>query len=320
MSWYDQAIASWYRNQDQGNQILAQGINSLGTSIGKAIEEGRQNQVANQIATQNNMGPVTAAANSGAYAPRAALVDPGAMPGTDDTNVIDPGVSTAGTAPARAPFTGGLSGLQLQIAIDAAKRQSAGLGSEIALRQAQAGYYGAHADTIQQQLGINQQRADAYQQGVNQRAQAQPQVTIQGFTKQAQDLLGKDKAQPWLDSITGGTQLQRGNVVNVPESPGAPAKKAWYPDPGGDSYSFGDNDDDLIANAQPAKKIDTLKAQYSKVGAGNQPAARENQALQTVGTFTGPNGNKYPVFPDSQTAGPGGHFLGTDGKTVFQNP
>jgi hypothetical protein len=251
VSWFDSAIAGYYRSKIESANAIEAGINTLGTSIGRAIEESRQNSIANQIGSQM--------ANSGDYAPRAGLVSPGTNPLTGDENTITPGTDTTGTAPAK--FTGGYKGLQLQTAIDSLKRQNQNTASEIGLRQAQAGYYGAHTNYINKQSDINQQRANTYQQSINQKTN--PGLSIQSWSKQASDLLGKDKAPGWTRVITGGLPFQRGDVGS---------DGTWRPSATGSMYSYGDNPDDLATNAAPAQDIETLDQQFSKVGSGGGSA------------------------------------------------
>jgi hypothetical protein len=74
--------------------------------------------------------------NSGANAPRAALVDPGTNPQTGAPNAPPPsGVSTSGTAPQQA--SGGVAGLQMRMAIQKAQQESQNNASEQGLRNAQ---------------------------------------------------------------------------------------------------------------------------------------------------------------------------------------
>jgi hypothetical protein len=86
---------------------------SLAGTISGAIQQSKQDAVANQLLNQANP-------------PRAGLVDPGVNPQTGTANVIAPGVSTVGTAPA----TGGLAELRLRQQFQQQQQQDA-------LRQAQ---------------------------------------------------------------------------------------------------------------------------------------------------------------------------------------
>src|SRR6266481_6315897 len=130
MSWFDAAVRGWYQSKIAADQAMSKGIESFCSSIDKAISNFGQNAAANKI-RQSMYGSDL---NSGAYAPRAAFVAPGVVPGSG-TNAGDaqvaagnedtassqvaptpnpmpgPGVSLSGTAPAR--FTGGVQGLTM---------------------------------------------------------------------------------------------------------------------------------------------------------------------------------------------------------------
>jgi hypothetical protein len=293
MSWYGDAISAYYRNQTNASDILAQGIQSLGQSIGHGIEEARQNSIANQIGSQQ--------ANSGAYAPRAALVDPGSNPDLPGTSNYIPGnVPTGGTAPAQ--FTGGYKGLQLQNAIDSLRYQRANTASEIGLRQAQGEYYGAHTQAIQEQADTARRRANTYQQSVTQRGQRQPQEKLPTPVELSKDIKDLGVPQGWSSVLSGNIPYQRGDLD---------ADGNWKPNvPTGAYYSYGQSPEELAANAAPKDTIDQLQAKFDKMkyggaqGGGNQPAAAgggqrlsPQQAAQLPpGTiFTGLDGKQYQV-------------------------
>src|SRR6266699_2280417 len=113
MSWYDQAIAAWYRSKEQSANALGAGISSAANSIGGAIKQAGQDRQYNQLSSQ--------LANSGNYAPRAGLWEPGTDPITGAINTIRPGLQTTGTAPVVA--TGGEQGLKARLAIMNAQRE-----------------------------------------------------------------------------------------------------------------------------------------------------------------------------------------------------
>src|SRR5258707_7670964 len=112
MSWYDQAIAAWYRSKELSAEAEGAGITSAGKSIGGAIKQAGQDRQANQIASQlantSTYDPTTG--QYGGYSPRAGLVSPGIDPITGAINSVGQGVPTGGTAPK--VMTGGVQGLQ----------------------------------------------------------------------------------------------------------------------------------------------------------------------------------------------------------------
>lgn len=218
MSWFDSAVAGWYRSKIASADAVEQGISALGSSIGRAIEETRQNSVANQIGSQM--------ANSGDYAPRAGLVSPGTNPDTGDENTIAPGTDTTGTAPAK--FTGGYKGLQLQTAIDSMKRQNANTQSEIGLRNAQSGYYGAHTDYLNKQSDINQQRADTYSKNAANKAN---QDTVPKLSTELNDTFGKGAAPKILSTFGKDPSAYRGDTQTIN------GEDVWVPNPNGSMFS-----------------------------------------------------------------------------------
>src|SRR5260370_309172 len=143
MSWYDQALASWYRSKEESADALGRGISSFGDSIGSAIQRAGQDRTANQLSSQ--------LANSGNYAPRGGLVSPGIDPITGAINTIKAGTpesvatqggvvgmvpQTRGTAPVVA--TGGEQALKARLAIANAQREAQGGSAiDIALKNAQ---------------------------------------------------------------------------------------------------------------------------------------------------------------------------------------
>ena len=78
MSWFDAAVRGWYQSKIASDEAMSKGIESFGSSIDKAISNFGQNAAANKIG-QSMYG---ADLNKGTYAPRAAFVAPGFVPGS----------------------------------------------------------------------------------------------------------------------------------------------------------------------------------------------------------------------------------------------
>jgi hypothetical protein len=320
MSWYGDAISAWYRNQTNASDILAQGIQSLGQSIGHGIEEARQNSIANQIGTQSGYGD-SQAANSGAYAPRAGLISPGDVPGTDASNYIPSGVPTAGTAPAPAKFTGGYKGLELKMAIDALRNRTANTQSEMDLRRAQGEYYGAHTNAIQENADTAAAREAAYEQSLRDKANQKDADSIQKLNSELTTTYGKNTAPHILGALqqdpTGAQH--RGDIQTVD------GQEVWVPNPNGKTFipdapqpTPEDKGGIFGLGAHPAQpkplsgteiKIPWEKAQqyqkrYDSVTSGNQPAAAGGGNLRQV-----TNAQDYAQVPSgSQYQDPQGNI------------
>src|SRR5258707_13696240 len=101
MSWYDQAIAAWYRSKELSAEAEGAGITSAGNSIGGAIKQAGQDRQANQIASQlantSTYDPTTG--QYGGYSPRSGLVSPGIVSITGTIKSVGPGGPTDGTDP-----------------------------------------------------------------------------------------------------------------------------------------------------------------------------------------------------------------------------
>lgn len=195
MSWFDSAVRGWYQSKIAADEAMQKGISSFGSSIDKAISNFGQNYQANKLGEQM-YGPEM---NSGAYAPRAAFVAPGVVPGSGDNagsaqtaagnvdtasgqvgptpNAMPaPGISLAGTAPAK--FTGGVQGLTMMNAIEGLKERRAALANTQLNQQnvldERRDYHQNLLDTRNQ---TNQDRQDA----INQRTQER--ITSNNFNK-----------------------------------------------------------------------------------------------------------------------------------------
>jgi hypothetical protein len=132
MSWFDTALAGYYRAVEQQRALNAQGVEQAAGAISQGLSHGlgqmRQNQIADQVSQS--------LANTGAYAPRAGLVSPGTNPITKSLNTIAAGTPTTESWPAS--YTGGgMLGLELRNKLTSQSKENA-------LKTAQIGSFGAH--------------------------------------------------------------------------------------------------------------------------------------------------------------------------------
>jgi hypothetical protein len=171
--------------------------------------------------------------NSGNYAPRAALVSPGTNPITGAINAVRPGTNTQGTAPVVA--TGGVPGLELQMAVKKAQQESQGAAIENQLKQAQTGYYGAHARYMNAQPAMQRQQM---QMQYKQQRDAQNDMeknadTIPRLQKDIDDSYGAGTFQKFTAALSqdpSGASL-RGSI-NTKDG-----KQYWIPNPNGPLFS-----------------------------------------------------------------------------------
>lgn len=136
-------------------------------------------------------------------------------------------------------------------------------------------------------------------------------VSYASLAKEATSTLGKDQGSAWTKVLQNDEPFERGDVVDkTEEHPGllgtplfgsAPTKvKVWKPDPEGTKYTFGEDDDEKLKNAQPKNVIDSLAAKYDKLkqAAGGEAKSADTDKYPTLTTQTA---QQYPagtVFKD----------------------
>jgi hypothetical protein len=277
MSWYGQALEAWYRSKMQSADAMSQGIQSLGQSIGKAIQGVHQNQIANQYASQLKGTPPTPPTP-----PHAELASPGTNPSTGEQNSVGQAVETGykpgtpgtpGTPGIQTVPGGGVQGLQLAMAIQQLKNQQGNLQSERDLRGAQTGYYKGHTDYLKGQTDVNKKRADAYAASVAGRGQPKtPADMMKG--------LGLPPAVMKALSTHGGA---RGSIVDG-KWQGDPNGPMWTPSDQAQNY-----DHPLSAqDVQPVMPYSDIELIKQKLGAVSSPG-------QTAGPNAGAPGTTAPV-------------------------
>jgi hypothetical protein len=320
MSWFDTALAAYYRAVEDQRAQNAQGVEQAAGAISQGLSHGlgqmRQNQVADQMSQS--------LANSGAYAPRAGLVSPGRSPITNSLNTIASGVPTAGTAP-MSGGGGGMLGYQM--------RQAAGnMGMENALKRAQIGYYGAHGASALQNAatteGLRQMQEDQIRHNINTggagaktaAAQAQRDAlkqaqkdaeanadTVEKVVKQFNETHSTPAAKYW-DAWKNKTGFQ-----------GSVQDGKWVGDPNGPSFSPTGNASDAVpmaelqASLDRVKKINDaggrlvppIKMPAQSAGGGNAPRvtnAADYAALPPGSAYYAPNGDlkRKPGAPIAQ--------------------
>lgn len=232
MSWYDTALAGWYRSKIASADALGAGIDKFAQGLGQAIQGFRQNKMADELSGQM--------ANSGTYAPRAAMVNPGSQTGDMSSNPSNPyGVNPAtqgaypGTNAGSAPIQvgGGVQGLQMRMAIQNMKNQQANQQSEIAARNAQIPYYQAHTRYMNEQTANIPTKTELANERIQQKRQQEQDKLAEKnmdspdkLKKEIEDIAGPGKAQSILNAPEGGHQ---GRVVNG----------QWQNDPNGNMFS-----------------------------------------------------------------------------------
>lgn len=204
---------------------MAKDITGAASDITNSINTVRQNNQANQLSSQMD--------NSGNYAPRAALVSPGSNPITGAINSLRPGMNTQGSAPVT--DTGGVPGLELRMAIQKAQRESTGADVENRLKEAEAGYYGAHSQYLQQQPGLQRREQNLLyrQQRDAQTDQEKNADTIPRLSKDIDDSYGPGTFQKFTTALSQdptGSSL-RGSINTTD------GKQYWIPSPNGPLFS-----------------------------------------------------------------------------------
>lgn len=289
MSWFDTALAAYYRSKDlqreENTRAIEQGVQGLT----QGLQQMRQNQVANQVS------------NSGAYAPRAGLVNPGTNPITGALNRISPDVPTGGTA----PMSGGILGLQL-------RNQVANQGMENALKRAQIGYYGAHGAaalqgaattegyrTMQEQqiqhnidtggAGAKTAAAQSQRDALKQ-AQKDAEAnadTVEKVVKQFNETHSTPAAKYW-DAWKNNTGFQ-GSVQNG----------KWVGDPNGPSFSPTGNASDALPMTELQASLDRVK-NINAAGGRLVPAIKMPAPQAALPQAQG--GGNMPTFQTPQQA------------------
>jgi hypothetical protein len=309
MSWFDTALAGYYRAVEQQRALNAQGVEQAAGAISQGLSHGlgqmRQNQVADQMSQS--------LANTGAYAPRAGLVSPGVNPITKSLNTIAAGTPTKESWPA--PYTGGgMLGLQL-------RNQLANQTKENALKTAQIGYYGAHGAAAMQQAGTNELYRQTLEDQIKHNidtggagaktaaAQAQRDAlkqaqkdaeanadTVEKVVKQFNETHSTPAAKYW-DAWKNKTGFQ-----------GSVQDGKWVGDPNGPSFSPTGNASDALPmtelqasldrvkniNAAGGRLVPPIKMPAQPAGGGNAPrvtSAADYAALAPGSAYYAPDGS-----------------------------
>jgi hypothetical protein len=301
-NWYDAALTNYYRSKELSAEAISEGVSSASKSLSGAIKQAQEDYTANQLAGQM--------LNSGANAPRAALVAPGNNPQTGAPNQAPPpSVPTQGTAPQVA--TGGTAGLQMRLAIQKANQESQTNQSEMALRRAQAQNLQGEQPLRAAQTRYWNQRADVDQSDLaRQKAEALALKNADTMPKLQQSIdaaYGKGTTSTFFNSIVSGgmdpntlrgrIELQDGNHV-------------WISDPKGPL---------ITPNPPQANKGMPL------TGWGAGPGSAEGLTTMPFNAFQGylsrysaiqqsPNGMVVP--PGSNVPGQGGALTNAGGTNV----
>jgi hypothetical protein len=305
----------WYKSKIASANALAEGISSAGKSIAGGINQYHQDKTANQIGSQM--------ANSGAYAPRAALVSPGTNPITNAINAIPPGLNTQGSAPAQ--FTGGAQGLQMQLDVGNLQNRQQRLQQELqggapidqALKQAQIGNYNS-SSRYHNYLATNPEM----QRQQWRRADIDAQKNMDSPTKMANEidhLYGTGSTGTIINAIntTGGAngRIENGNWVGDPNGP------LWSASPHVQNYT-GNVTEEQAKPYFPNTVLDAYKQRLQnmpKPGGGATPGTASPLPTGNVGAPPpAAGGQGAPVRINSQAEfeqlAPDTPFIGPDGK------
>ncbi len=322
MSWFDTALAAWYRSKEQERAINAQGIEQAGQALTQGLQQARQDNIANQVSRSLVNSGAYADQNSGANAPRAGLVSAGTNPITGAVNRVAAGVPTAGTAPVGGG--GGMLGFQLRNAL-------ANQGVERDLKRAQIGYYGAHGAAALQGAASNeswrkseQDRADAQAAAIRAatagggpaaartQAQAQRDALMQAqkdaeAKAQTPETLmrdfdvnhGKGAAQSFYDAYTNNTgargDFSGGKWIGNPNGP------LFTADPEAQAYGQPPNAADI--KAVPITELDAYRTNLQKVqAAGGRIVPPIVMPAQAPGQSAPAQGGSVPTFQTTQQA------------------
>jgi hypothetical protein len=261
LSWFGSALEAWYQQNSQANQQLGKGITDAASDISNAVKTAQQNSQANQVASQMD--------NSGNYAPRAALVSPGTNPITGAINAVRPGTNTSGSAPVQA--TGGVPGLELQMAVKKAQQESTAATAENQLKGAQTDYYGAHADYMRQQPGIQKAANTAAAKAAREsQVDAEKNAdTIPRLQKDIDDSYGQGTFQKFTTALSQdptGASL-RGSI-NTQDG-----KQYWNPLPNGPLF---------MADTPPKPN-----AGWFNTGIGGGPGEMSGETTMPASAFQG---------------------------------
>jgi hypothetical protein len=321
-------LASWYAAKERSAAAIGSGIESFGKSVAGipgAIQSAQADKTANSLSSQ--------LANSGNYAPHAALVNPGIDPITQSINTVkgpagnpfgvNPATQGAYTGSSGTPpvvAQGGMEGLKARIAIANLQREQSG-GTPVQQAIEQARLANTQSSTANSQSEIahrtwqeNQQeqdRIDAKQRAEDIRTQA---AWDKGHTHTpatlASDIIktspGKD-AEPWQTSLTGNTGHQ-GSFVNG----------VWKNDPqNGAMYSVDDIDGNGgIPDGTPQNQMKN----YVGIDTAKRWRSTYDNIQQNNGSWIEPRPNAGGGGAQAGGGGGGGAQAGGGGGGGAQTP